>query len=81
MGGSGAIGDIFEAILSKTNIHVTLVSYLTKYCYFQMIYLLPAYQVILKHFIYFCYHFDAKVIEFSVEENEKICIKNIEYIF
>jgi glucose/mannose-6-phosphate isomerase len=25
MGGSGAIGDIFEAILSKTNIHVTLV--------------------------------------------------------
>ena len=86
MGGSGAIGDIFEAILSKTNIHVTLVKgyHLPNTVNSKTLVIATSISgntvetlSVLKSAI----QTDAKVIAFSSGgELEKICIKNsLEY--
>jgi glucose/mannose-6-phosphate isomerase len=86
MGGSGAIGDIFEAILSKTDIHVTLVKgyHLPNTVNSKTLVIATSISgntvetlAVLESAI----QTDAKVIAFSSGgEMEKICIKNsLEY--
>jgi glucose/mannose-6-phosphate isomerase len=86
MGGSGAIGDIFEAILSKTNIHVTLVKgyHLPNTVDSKTLVVVTSISgntVETLSVLESAIQTDAKVIAFSSGgEMEKICLKNsLEY--
>jgi len=86
MGGSGAIGDIFEAILSKTNIHVTLVKgyHLPNTVDSKTLVVVTSISgntVEALSVLESAIQTDAKVIAFSSGgEMEKICLKNsLEY--
>jgi len=86
MGGSGAIGDIFEAILSKTNIHVTLVKgyHLPNTINSKTLVITTSVSgntVETLSVLESAIQTDAKVIAFSSGgKMEKICLKNnIEY--
>ena len=86
MGGSGTIGDIFEAILSKTNIHVTLVKgyhlpNTVNSKTFVVVTSISGNTVETLSVLESAIQTDAKVIAFSSGgEMEKICLKNsLEY--